>query len=629
MGRTRGERPVSGADASQPQPRRPSVLVRITSFISIGKSSTRKPARTAPDIRHTSPDRTQQEELNPLLSSQHGVQAPSNNEHTDACPNDPKVYYSFPKPEKKGSGRDLLCGICRPSTAQPPAAERWPSMATEKIRRCSLSRPCTPARAGQPCAHLASNDDDSRRGRSRPTKSRLCSATGEHEASSPARSSQVAPSSGPRRLSLMKRINETLAARRSPVLSSTRSRPPTRRGPLPPSEQGYTVDSILSEPRPSSSGLSKPSTPKVHRLLVNTGQPYVRKHEVDRYLAELGAVGQSPGIATGASSTPHPALGESDRARRGSDASRLVPDTVFYPMPRSVISRRSSTTPKTPSPLGRTSPLLNDNNEEMPHIRGGGCDDTYSAAYLVRFVRCICATGVALLPSTLFYRVSAPPELPPARVHVPYRNPLAGGTARCPLPRAPGGGRWIPQWAHSKGDPAKPKTDYVPRLRGGGGESHKGLRILEDKDPVPAALWFFAGGKGIPITKEQWNRQKPKKRAGGLLGVLMYGNRAGQPYKKKEPAVEKVVVEQPVDATPAEGEAAGDKPADEKAAQDRGDKEAPDEKASVEHKAAEEKATEEKTADDARNETEGNTTGDPATATKEGEPGEDPAKSNK
>ena len=69
------------------------------------------------------------------------------------------------------------------------------------------------------------------------------------------------------------------------------------------------------------------------------------------------------------------------------------------------------------------------------------------------------------------------------------------------------------------------EEDYeMPRLRGGGTEPSR----------VPASLLYLAGSTGrIPggsITITQWNKMKPKKRMGGLLGIAVYGNKAGKAY---------------------------------------------------------------------------------------------------
>lgn len=71
-------------------------------------------------------------------------------------------------------------------------------------------------------------------------------------------------------------------------------------------------------------------------------------------------------------------------------------------------------------------------------------------------------------------------------------------------------------------------TDQMPRLRGGAGEA--------DRKPanVPASLLYLAGGTGRKpgqsISVESWNRMKPKKRMGGLLGMMVFGHNSGKSY---------------------------------------------------------------------------------------------------
>ncbi|KAF2790003.1 hypothetical protein K505DRAFT_365130 [Melanomma pulvis-pyrius CBS 109.77] len=71
----------------------------------------------------------------------------------------------------------------------------------------------------------------------------------------------------------------------------------------------------------------------------------------------------------------------------------------------------------------------------------------------------------------------------------------------------------------------------IPSLRGGSG----GLRDrLQDSDVLPSGLWYLAGGTEAPITVRQWRRQRPKRRMGGLLGMAIFGRRAGMAYEDTE-----------------------------------------------------------------------------------------------
>lgn len=80
---------------------------------------------------------------------------------------------------------------------------------------------------------------------------------------------------------------------------------------------------------------------------------------------------------------------------------------------------------------------------------------------------------------------------------------------------------------------------HTPRLRGGG-KSEETKSIAEsiinfddDGARIPSLLWFLVGGTGCPMTVGQWRKQKPKKRMSGVLGIAIYGRKAGMPYEDK------------------------------------------------------------------------------------------------
>jgi hypothetical protein len=75
----------------------------------------------------------------------------------------------------------------------------------------------------------------------------------------------------------------------------------------------------------------------------------------------------------------------------------------------------------------------------------------------------------------------------------------------------------------------------VVGLRGGAGSPS----ALRDHERLPAGLFWLAGGRGKPITAAAWKAQKPKKRMGGLVGVALYGTKAGMPYVEPVPGVVK------------------------------------------------------------------------------------------
>ncbi|KAJ4356638.1 uncharacterized protein N0V89_004674 [Didymosphaeria variabile] len=74
-------------------------------------------------------------------------------------------------------------------------------------------------------------------------------------------------------------------------------------------------------------------------------------------------------------------------------------------------------------------------------------------------------------------------------------------------------------------------TSEIPHLRGGGNQSREPKRI-------PASLFYLAGATGRKpeetITVDAWNKMKPKKRMGGLLGMAVFGNKGGKPYNPEK-----------------------------------------------------------------------------------------------
>ncbi|KAF2113025.1 hypothetical protein BDV96DRAFT_601816 [Lophiotrema nucula] len=70
----------------------------------------------------------------------------------------------------------------------------------------------------------------------------------------------------------------------------------------------------------------------------------------------------------------------------------------------------------------------------------------------------------------------------------------------------------------------------------GGAGSHERFypRKLENRDSVPSALFYLAGGKGAPPSVRVWRMQRPENRIGGLLGMAVFGERDGLPYELRE-----------------------------------------------------------------------------------------------
>jgi hypothetical protein len=89
----------------------------------------------------------------------------------------------------------------------------------------------------------------------------------------------------------------------------------------------------------------------------------------------------------------------------------------------------------------------------------------------------------------------------------------------------------LPRHAPLSADVHNAPSTPLPRLRGGAGPS--------EPDRLPPTLFWLAGGRGKPITMSSWNKQKPKKRMGGLLGMALYGRKAGTAYETGvKPAVQ-------------------------------------------------------------------------------------------
>ncbi|KAF2851555.1 hypothetical protein T440DRAFT_507412 [Plenodomus tracheiphilus IPT5] len=66
-------------------------------------------------------------------------------------------------------------------------------------------------------------------------------------------------------------------------------------------------------------------------------------------------------------------------------------------------------------------------------------------------------------------------------------------------------------------------------LRGGAGSPTPSTFSVEDK--LPPTLFWLAGGKGRPTSVAGWKKSRPEKRMGGLLGMAMFGRRAGVGYR--------------------------------------------------------------------------------------------------
>lgn len=76
-----------------------------------------------------------------------------------------------------------------------------------------------------------------------------------------------------------------------------------------------------------------------------------------------------------------------------------------------------------------------------------------------------------------------------------------------------------------------------PRLRGGGipGTWLNSARL-------PPTLYWLAGGRGKSSTVKGWKKQRGKKRMSGLLGMAVYGSRAGMAYEAEGPTSNEVEI---------------------------------------------------------------------------------------
>lgn len=314
---------------------RPATLLqRLSSFLAsipIRRVMSQR-TQTAPNSENTPPSRWMRVPFrreNSTSSLPQNLRVPT----VDICPNDPNVYYSFPPFEDEQCDcHSVFCGLCRNDRRRSSTAD-WPSRATESIRRCSLSRPCTPSRAGQPCAHLAMDRRAILNVARRNNSSRFAEMMDEPPLNVRISSSPRTLGGGSRRISV-------------PAAAGFSPRPSTRRGPVPENQRGPTFESLLQRPYSPQSNNRKTPSPKLHRFLGNEGHPYVHRHDAESFLSTAG-----PSVLSGLS-TPSHRTSYPD-ARRGSNASQYYADTVYYP-PRSPSPRPASFTP---SVHGSTRPV--------------------------------------------------------------------------------------------------------------------------------------------------------------------------------------------------------------------------------------------------------------------------------
>jgi hypothetical protein len=84
-----------------------------------------------------------------------------------------------------------------------------------------------------------------------------------------------------------------------------------------------------------------------------------------------------------------------------------------------------------------------------------------------------------------------------------------------------------------------PLIQPIPSLTGGAGSPS----CLQDTDRLPPTLFWLAGGRGKPITVSSWKKQRQKKRMGGLLGMAVFGRKAGTEYSSEKSNTAEVLVQ--------------------------------------------------------------------------------------
>ncbi|KAH7083739.1 hypothetical protein FB567DRAFT_447230 [Paraphoma chrysanthemicola] len=356
----------------------------------------------------------------------------------------------------------------------------FPSIETPRCSFCGLrtisrpapSEPCPECKSRSPFSHLASAFG--RAGAWRTSNSV------EETHISEFTSSESSLEDGPRR------VPDTVAA--------TRVGNPPRRASLPPDQVPFFLNSsrLLSVPqdvtpgRPSSSAQgsisrvrgfrpqdARPVSPKLHHLhgLPRSKEhPYVHKHEVEAHLLA---------IRTGSPSTLLRHIDEVTNSVDPREPYSNYSQTVFYGHTFSLTSRVYRR---------RTPQLLDHQRGQQDRVH----DDSEGSF----------STLTTQSPSTVGG----------------MRLELKGGSER---PRLRGGiGRHCP--AHARlGDRS---TSWLLRCP-------STSPTLSDADRVPEGLYWLAGGRGRPITVASWKSQRPKKRMGGLLGMLVFGHKAGVAYE--------------------------------------------------------------------------------------------------
>ncbi|KAF2126549.1 hypothetical protein P153DRAFT_79673 [Dothidotthia symphoricarpi CBS 119687] len=342
------------------------------------------------------------------------------------------------------------------------------------------------------------------------------------------------------------------------------------------------------EPLPRVRNPTAPKLHHIHGLPHAKDHPFVHKREVDSHLAALREGSPSPlrnkvertrrvvnpsrqrhdfaeTVYYGRGSSPVPFRRSPDRRPRSHSPSLLKPPSVLvgrveadrlfvaFDDDEEVRSGRSESftfdpesgnTYTTRSPAANTSPPLN----APPTLRGGSGDPEPTPTpipFSFKLKRWILTCRG---PCGHDSETDSDAELPPPRIVSPARvaraRQRACGIARlpahisrqtCPPP--------LGDAPRSSSDPEPvlcvPDVAFVepevtaehapaasPHLRGGAGSPS----TLHDRDTLPPALFWLAGGRGPPVSVRAWRQQRPERRMGGLVGRAVFGVRAGRAY---------------------------------------------------------------------------------------------------
>ncbi|KAF2252199.1 hypothetical protein BU26DRAFT_252673 [Trematosphaeria pertusa] len=623
-------------EIQQPAPQRPSLLRRIQVLMpSVPRRRSTPSSRpfTAPNFE-SRPGNGCRRRDSRHQDGESSLTVPVRSD--SPCPYDAEEYHSFPSIDKP------RCWTCGFSFRRLTRTTRAPI------------RPCSACRSRSPSSHLARNRSNTPNRSASAVETSLMSVS-EEDVDLPPRPvfnvPRVLLENGPRiaRMPRFPPLNSVDIPRETPT-----ERPPTRHGPIPESERGFTFEKLkelLPPPPKFTSSTPRPKSPKIHHihgLPHARDYPYVHKHEVEKHLAALRAGEPTPvaDIQRGVG-RPHTAVGS-----RGS--SRDYSETVFYGRGASPVSTASSrqsptqaqphssyrssplsldtileenrrprdphsslgrpgpgtpvhksesvtlteydednydlelqrstvyrvrvpqnqqqrnritehesdhssdhssdqssnhggTLPPTPSTIGGVRTELRGGNpfqEGLPRLRGGGDEESPEPPRLTRSYKLKKFILTCRGPCATTSDSDSEDVLPP-RTPLPDRIARATSKAlrRVPLPKhiqrlQPSDGNGSEsaplenlRLSSLEGLNECPPTplQQIPCLRGGGAPT------FEDTDPLPLSLWWLAGGRGKkPITVAQWNSQKPKKRMGGLLGMAVFGLKAGTPYQANE-----------------------------------------------------------------------------------------------